>query len=76
MKRLLLLLTILAAVWPSADAVLKEENLDETLGVLRLELVKRYGEMSGQASERRIQNKAIQNELMETISRNWEELGI
>ena len=70
MKRLLLLLTILAAVWPSADAVLKEENLDETLGVLRLELVKRYGEMSGQASERRIQNKAIQNELMETIKRS------
>ena len=70
MKRLVLLLTILVSVWPKSHAVLKEENLDETLGVLRLELVKRYGEMTGQVSERRLQNKAIQNELLETMKRS------
>ena len=58
------------SVLPDAQAVLKEENLDKTLGVLRLELVKRYGEVSGKLTERRVQNRAVQNELMETMKRS------
>ncbi len=70
MKRLLLLLTVLVTIFPKANAVLKEENLDETLGVLRLELVKRYNEVNGQMTAHRLQNRAIRNELMETIKRS------
>ena len=70
MKRLLLLLALVGMMCPKAMAVLKEENLDETLGVLRLELVKRYNEVNGQIAERRLQNKAILNELMEMMRRS------
>ena len=70
MKQLLLLLALVGMMCPKALAVLKEENLDETLGVLRLELVKRYNEVNGQIAERRLQNKAILNELMEMMRRS------
>lgn len=51
-------------------AVLKEKNLEQTLSVLRQELVIRYGEMTNQVQERRQQNRTIQNELMETMRRS------
>ena len=70
MKRLLLLLVLVGMMCPKAMAVLKEENLDETLGVLRLELVKRYNEVNGQIAERRLQDRAILNELMEMMRRS------
>ena len=58
------------SILTDARAVLKEQNLEQTLGVLRLELTERYTEMSDQTRERRIQNKQIQNELLETMKRS------
>ena len=70
MKRLLLLLITLLTLCPSTHAVLKERNLDQTLHVLRMELVERYNEMVDQTVERRRQNIAVRNELMETMRRS------
>ena len=70
MKRLYVFLVIVALLVPNVHAVLKEKDLEQTLGVLRLELVKQYEELTGQAQERLRQNKATQNELMETMKRS------
>lgn len=50
-------------------AVLKEENLEQTLGILRTELVGYYQEMSRGASLRRAQNDTIISQLIETNKR-------
>ena len=70
MKRLFVLLAIMALILPDLHAVLKERNLEQTLSVLRQELISNYHEMEGQSQERRRQNKAIRNELMETMKRS------
>jgi small-conductance mechanosensitive channel len=60
----------MALILPDLHAVLKERNLEQTLSVLRQELISNYHEMEGQSQERRRQNKAIRNELMETMKRS------
>ena len=70
MKRLLLMLVVLTTMVQSSHAVLKEENLEKTLSVLRLELIKRHQELSGQVTERRQQNLEIRNELIETMNKS------
>ena len=70
MKRLLILGSFLVLLFSPAHAVLKEQDLERTLSILRFELVKRYDELTSQAQERRRQNQAIQNELMETMKRS------
>lgn len=70
MKKLLIICILTSWIIPHAHAVLKEENLAQTLSVLRQELVTRYSELNGQAQEHRLRNKSIQNELMATMSRS------
>lgn len=70
MKRLILLLISIVSALPHLQAVLKEQNLEQTLVVLRQELTNRYEEMTDLTRERRIQNKLILNELMETMRRS------
>ena len=70
MRRLLILWVLIAFIIPQAHAVLKEKDLEQTLSVLRLELVEQYVEISDKAQERRLKNKSIQNELMETMQRS------
>jgi len=55
---------------PPVQAVLKEQNLEHTLSILRLELTERYTEMADQTKAQLIQNRQMQNELMETMKRS------
>ena len=55
---------------PHAHAVLKEKDLEQTLSVLRFELIERHKELSNSAGERRQQNTAVMKELMETMKRS------
>lgn len=55
---------------PHVHAVLKEKNLEQTLSVLRQELIERHSELTDQVQEQRQQNKSIQNELMKTMQRS------
>jgi hypothetical protein len=50
--------------------VLKEKDLEQTLSVLRFELIERHKELSNSAGERRQQNTAVMKELMETMKRS------
>jgi small-conductance mechanosensitive channel len=50
-----------------AGAVLKEQNLEQTLGVLRIELTKRYDELTNMSAERKQQTREIFQQLHETI---------
>jgi small-conductance mechanosensitive channel len=70
MKRLILFLILACTFAVQSHAVLKEQDLERTLGVLRQELTERYLEMSSQTQEQRRQNKLIQNQLMETMKRS------
>ncbi len=70
MKRLFLFWVLLTLLCPSVQAVLKEQNLEQTLGVLRQELTQRYVEMTGMTKAQHVQNKLILNELMETMKRS------
>lgn len=51
-KRLFLIITLLLCVLLPSDAVLKEDSLSHTLGILRQELVKYHDEYSQRQSER------------------------
>ena len=70
MKRLLIILLLIIVAVPQSNAVLKEQNLEQTLSVLRQELVKRYNDLTGQAQERQLRNRSVMNELMETMKRS------
>ncbi len=70
MKRLFLLLLIVLTIVPHTHAVLKERDLEQTLSVLRFELIERHKELSNSAGERRQQNSAVMKELMETMKRS------
>lgn len=50
-----------------SGAVLKEKDLEQTLSVLRHELIDYHRELNGQAGERKEQNKEILNRLMATM---------
>ncbi len=65
-RTLILVLLALAFVIP-AGAVLKEQNLEQTLSVLRYELTKRYDELTNMSAERKQQTREILMQLRETI---------
>ncbi|MBQ8711360.1 MAG: mechanosensitive ion channel family protein [Prevotella sp.] len=67
MKRIIILLTILAACLPETHAVLKERDLDQTLEILRSELTEFHRDLTGMSNERKQQNEQIFNQLMETM---------
>jgi small-conductance mechanosensitive channel len=66
MKRLITILLLLLSL-VEAQAVLKEQNLEQTLNVLRAELTERHQELSSQAEQRKQQTKDIIQQLRETI---------
>ena len=70
MKRLFIILFLLCTSSSISWAVLKEKDLEQTLSVLRLELIEYHHELSGQAGERRQKNTQVINELMETMKRS------
>ena len=67
MKRVILLCLLICALVPEASAVLKEKDLEQTLSVLRQELIDYHLELTGQVGERKQQNQQIIMELMETM---------
>ena len=69
MKRLITILFLFLSII-EAQAVLKEQNLEQTLSVLRAELTERYQELSSQAELRKQQTKDIIQQLRETIKRS------
>ena len=69
MKRLITILFLFLFII-EAQAVLKEQNLEQTLSVLRAELTERYQELSSQAELRKQQTKDIIQQLRETIKRS------
>lgn len=70
MKRIFFLLILIAGFVIDAQAVLKEKDLEQTLSVLRKEMVSRHLELTGEAGERRQQNSDIMREMMETVKRS------
>ena len=69
MKRLIIFLLSLTCVL-SSQAVLKEQNLEQTLKVLRSELTERHQELEGMAGLRKEQAREIIQQLRETIRRS------
>jgi len=69
-RRLFLLAFLLTVFFQDSFAVLKEKDLEQTLTVLRTELVKRHHELTGIVGERRQQNTEIMKEMMETVKRS------
>ena len=70
MKRLFTSILLLCCMVCSTHAVLKEKDLDNTLSVLRQELVSYYLDLSGETGERKEQNQQIIMELIETMKRS------
>ena len=68
MKKILTIL-LLACLTIDAWAVLKEENLEQTLGILRTELTAHYQELAKGAGIRRAQNDTIISQLIKTTNR-------
>ena len=69
MKKLVITLLCFLYV-ASAGAVLKEQNLEQTLKVLRSELTERHQELTLMAEERKQQTHDIIQQLRETIKRS------
>ena len=69
-KRIILLLVVFISVCSDVSAVLKEKNLEQTLSVLRHELVLRHIEQTSQVVERRRYNTQTLNELIDIMKRS------
>ena len=69
MKRFLTIMMV-ALVCLSANAVLKEKDLPQTLQILRTELTNYHRELSQQIVQNRKQSEAVRNQLMETMMRS------
>ena len=69
MKRLITILFLFLFI-SEAQAVRKEQSLEQTLSVLRAELTERYQELCSQAELRKLQTKDIIQQLRETIKRS------
>jgi len=65
-----MLACLMATFLVEVQAVLKEKDLNQTLVVLRNELIERHHELTGSANDRRQQNDGIRKEIMETWSRS------
>ena len=70
MKRLFILMAMLAAILCDTHAVLKERDLEKTLEILRAELTEYHRQLSGMSTERKQQNEAIFSQLMETMKQS------
>ena len=69
MKRLFIILLVLT-VGLQTQAVLKERDLDQTLEILRLELTEHHHDLTSMKDGRKQRNKAIINQLIETMRRS------
>ena len=67
-KLIITIICILATI--NAHAVLKEQNLEQTLSVLRAELTETHHEMISMAEQRKQQTRDIIRQLRETIKRS------
>jgi len=70
MKRFILLVVLTIGFMTDSLAVLKEQNLEQTLSVLRFEMEERYREVADQQQQRHQQNRAMQTQLLETMKRS------
>ena len=69
-KRLLFTLTLLIIGLVQAGAVLKERDLEQTLEILRAELTEYHRNLSELTAERKKQNEAIINQLVQTMKQS------
>ena len=70
MKRLITIVCLLLVIVVEAGAVLKERDLEQTLEVLRMELVEYKQNMVLIADRRQKQEKQVFNSLLETMKRS------
>jgi small-conductance mechanosensitive channel len=70
MKRLIIIVCLLLCIVVEAGAVLKERDLEQTLEVLRVELVEYKQDMVLMADRRQKQEKQVFNNLLETMKRS------
>lgn len=70
MKKALFVLITLTFCALHAHAVLKEKDLEQTLGILRKELTTSYNEQNTEAELRQQQNSVVIRQLMETMKRS------
>ena len=59
MKRLLLLITLFVGIATTANAVLKEKDLEQTLTFLQAELEQYYNELTVRSSIRKERTKTL-----------------
>ena len=67
MRRLYIILLLLAGIIGEAGAVLKEKNLEQTLTILRSELTKQYVDLNEQREERQEQREQVYQSLSQTM---------
>ena len=70
MRRLSIILLLLAAFIGEAGAVLKEKNLEQTLTILRSELTKHYQELNAQREQREAQREEVFRSLRQTMKQS------
>ena len=70
MKKIIAIFFALFIVLTDAFAVLKEQDLEQTLNVLRTELTKKHIELTSQTNLRKEEAKNIINQLKETIKKS------
>ena len=70
MKRLTILLILLAGLVTDASAVLKEKSLDQTLAILRSELAKHYQELKAERQAREDQREQVFRSLTQTMKQS------
>jgi len=70
MKRIITIVALIALFVADAGAVLKEKDLEQTLVVLRAELIDYHREMTDVKSQRKEQNQQILSQLMETVKQS------
>ena len=67
MKKIAFIIALLLGITIEADAVLKEQNLEETLTILRLELTKYYHELNSKRDDRKEQREEVFRNLTQTM---------
>jgi small-conductance mechanosensitive channel len=67
MKKIAFIIALLLGITIEADAVLKEQNLEETLTILRLELTKYYHELNSKRDDRKEQRDEVFRNLTQTM---------
>ncbi len=67
MKKTAFIIALLLGITIEADAVLKEQNLEETLTILRSELTKYYHELNSKRDDRKEQREEVFRDLTQTM---------